>query len=420
MKYNPFRPNSIVPTGAFVGRTDEIRTIEQCLFQTKNGNAQHFLIQGERGIGKSSLFLIMAAIAAGRVDPIFSNARFGFLTISIDIGSAQTQLDIIKALGRGLKTSVFGVEELKKKAKQFWEWLSGWEVLGVRYHKEVENEDIEELTDVLVRKLVDLCENRDLDLDGILFLIDEADRPSQDAKLGEFVKLFIERIGRFNCGKVILGMAGLPGIISKLRDSHPSSPRLFETMLLGPLEKDERKQIVNVALKAAEKSNGFITAITAEALDLISELSEGYPHFVQQFGYSAFSEDSDNVIDVTDVSRGAHKENGALSQLGDKYFTEMYHAKISSNDYRRVLDTMAKYSDGWVSRKTLIEQTGVKNSTINNALNTLKLKNIILVDESRQGYYRLPTKSFAAWINAIKSVSENKSDDADLLPFVTG
>lgn len=103
-----------------------------------------------------------------------------------------------------------------------------------------------------------------------------------------------------------------------------------------------------------------------------------------------------------------------LAQLGAKYFSEMYHAKISSDDYRKVLDTMAKHADAWVARKDLIAETGLKAGTVTNALNSLKNKNIILVDETRQGFYRLPTKSFAAWISAIKSAPEGAEGQTNL------
>jgi len=44
MKFNPFRPNSIASSELFQGRKEEMKLIEQSLFQTKNGNPQHFLI----------------------------------------------------------------------------------------------------------------------------------------------------------------------------------------------------------------------------------------------------------------------------------------------------------------------------------------------------------------------------------------
>jgi len=180
---------------------------------------------------------------------------------------------------------------------------------------------------------------------------------------------------------------------------------------LDPLEEEERKEVVQRGLEVANEKNGFRTEISDDAMAYLVELSEGYPHFIQQFAYSAFEEDTDKIIDLQDVLSGAYKDNGALAQLGSKYFNEMYYGKISSTDYRRVLNAMAKHSDKWVVRKLLVEQAGVKETTLNNALNVLKSKNVIISDDSRQGFYRLPTKSFAAWINAINSVAQTSGTD---------
>ena len=175
--------------------------------------------------------------------------------------------------------------------------------------------------------------------------------------------------------------------------------------------------MVKNGLRLAEAKNGFETSITDEAMNLIIDLSEGYPHFVQQFSYSAFDHDSNDVIDAGDVYGGAYKENGAIAQLGRKYFNEMYYGKISSPHYRQVLNAMAEHRDEWQSRKMIMEESGVKATTVNNALAALKARNIIIADGSRQGYYRLPTKSFAdKWINAVKSVEE-KSRTVVGLPF---
>jgi hypothetical protein len=409
MKFNPFQPNGMVAPGMFAGRIEEIDAIEQCLFQAKMGNPQHFLISGERGIGKSSLFYLIEIIASGAIETS-ENTKMAFLTVSVDLGGAQTQIDIIRTFGRGLRAAISERDGLHDKAKQFWEWITNWEVLGVRFHKQADEIDPQDLADELVSQIISLCKQLDGQIDGVLILIDEADRPGEEANLGELLKAFTERLARKNCGNVLFGLAGLPTIIGKLRGSHESAPRIFETLHLEPLEPEERKRVVDSGLEIASKRNGFEIRITPDALDLISTLSEGYPHFVQQFAYSAFSEDKDRVIDIRDVANSAFKENGALAQLGAKYFSEMYHAKISSDDYRKVLDVMANYSDAWVTRKTIISETGLKSTTVTNALNSLKGKNIILVDETRQGHYRLPTKSFATWINAIKTVADDHDD----------
>jgi Cdc6-like AAA superfamily ATPase len=63
VRYNPFRPGSIVSPGMFSGRYEELEGTEHALFQTKNGNPHHFLIEGERGIGKSSLLFSLQMVA---------------------------------------------------------------------------------------------------------------------------------------------------------------------------------------------------------------------------------------------------------------------------------------------------------------------------------------------------------------------
>jgi hypothetical protein len=88
MKFNPFKPNTLVSPGMFSGRGGELNTIERCLFQTKHANPQHFLIEGERGIGKSSLFLYLQVLASGRV-PYDEGKKYEFLVVSVDLGQCE-------------------------------------------------------------------------------------------------------------------------------------------------------------------------------------------------------------------------------------------------------------------------------------------------------------------------------------------
>lgn len=73
MKYNPFKSGSIVHPGMFAGRIDELKSIDNYFFQTKNGNGSSFIIHGERGIGKSSLLFLTELIARGEIISISDN-----------------------------------------------------------------------------------------------------------------------------------------------------------------------------------------------------------------------------------------------------------------------------------------------------------------------------------------------------------
>jgi hypothetical protein len=419
MKFNPFRPGSIVAPGMFVGRVEELHTIEQCLFQTSRGNPQHFLVLGERGIGKSSLLMLAEAIGNGEVLPLQTSTRMSFIAISVDMGGVSSQLDIVRTIGRELKAVLESRDEIKAKAAKVWDFLTKWEVLGVRYHSEFERGiDADNERDNLAERVIQCLDSTKGVIEGMFILIDESDRPDASAKLGEFLKLLTERLTKRGCDNVVFGLAGLPSVITRLKESHESSARLFEVLTLEPLSDPERARVINTGLEEAHAKNEVETTITKDALDLICELSEGYPHFIQRFAYSAFSEDSDNMIDSEDVKKGAYKENGALAQLGVKYFNEMYYSKVWSEEYRKVLNAMAQHSDGWVSRRDIIKESGVTESNVTNALAALKERKIIMTEDGRRGYYRLPTKSFAAWINAFRSVKADfeLSTDAEL-PF---
>jgi hypothetical protein len=167
--------------------------------------------------------------------------------------------------------------------------------------------------------------------------------------------------------------------------------------------------VVRRGLAEAEKKNGTKTEIDDRALTEIVCLSEGYPHFIQQFSYSAFDEDSDNEITVEDVQRGAFRENGALDQLGKRYFSELYFEKIASEDYRRVLNSMADHLDAWMTRADIIKTSGVKPTQVTNALKALRERHIILANDKKLGEYRLPTRSFAVWIRALNTKGQRPS-----------
>jgi hypothetical protein len=183
---------------------------------------------------------------------------------------------------------------------------------------------------------------------------------------------------------------------------------MFKTMNLKPLEPREREQVLDIGITEATKKNGFEIQITDEAKKWISDLSEGYPHFLQEFAYCAFEADSDNVIDRQDVTVSLFSENGAFDQLGRKYF-DQYYAAPASDDYRKMLDVMAMHSDAWITRTAIIKETGLKAGTVENGLRALKKENIIIANEMKSGQYRLPTKSFAAWINARKQAEAAKN-----------
>lgn len=404
MKYNPFKPGSIIHPGMFAGRLDELRALETALFQTKNGNAEHFLIHGERGIGKSSLLMILNYYATGQITTIENN-QYNFLTLNVEIEPNDTYEELIRKVARELQRQLDKNQALKKHLKDAWQFITNWEVLGVKYNQETTPIDamLEELAD----KLATIGDTMAKDDGGVFLFIDEADKAPTKTGLGEFVKFLTERLTKRGTNNVGIGVVGISGVIKKMRDSHESSVRILTQVRLSVLEDSERKEVVSRGLEEAEEKNGFRVSINDNALDLISRLSEGYPHFIQQYAYSAFAQDTDNKIDITDVITGLTKENGALDQLGMRYFENMYTDEVRSDDYRTVLQVIDQHSPKYVQRKTILAESGLKKHTVDNALNALRKKGTVKLKSGAKGQYRLPSHSFATWIRAFKVGKEN-------------
>jgi AAA ATPase domain len=405
-RYNPLRPGSIVTPGMFSGRFNELVSMEQALFQTKNGNPHHFLIHGERGIGKSSLLYSQQLTASGIIEGL-DDQQFRFVTVSVELEPSNNYLDIIEKVGSELSREIAKREPATELAKTAWNFLKNWEVMGVKYDDRERMPKPSEMLDELTFTVDQTLARLGSEVDGILVLIDEADKPPSSANLGEFVKVFTERLSKRGCNRVALGLAGISTVLDRLRESHESSTRIFQILTLEPLLPAERIEVIEKGLAEARQKNGYDVSMTSEAKDAISELSEGYPHFLQQFAFCAFNEDTDNTIDISDVNAGAlHQERGAIQQLGLKYFQDLYFAQIGSDEYRGVLRAMAENLDGWTSKADIRAAIQIKEPTLNNAIRALKNKHIIIPKPGAAGVYRLPTKSFAVWIRAFTKARE--------------
>jgi RNAse (barnase) inhibitor barstar len=331
------------------------------------------------------------------------------LTVNIELEPNDTYAEIIGKVARELQREISKSEQVKKALKSVWDFVSKWKVLGVEYKGDTlppTKAMLEELAD----KLVMIADRINGEYQGIYIFIDEADKPDSAAGLGEFVKVLTERLTKRGAMNVGLGIIGISTVIEKMKESHESSVRIMTPIPLEPLVFEDRREVVRRGLKEAANKNGFDTNISPEALNLIASLSEGYPHFIQQYAYSAYAHDSDNLISEEDVRIALVKDGGALQLLGQRYFENMYTDELRSDDYRTVLQVLAKHMPAYVARKQIILESGLKSHTVSNALGACKKRGSVLSQKGKAGRFRLPSSSFAAWIQAFKVAQPPQSE----------
>jgi Cdc6-like AAA superfamily ATPase len=207
-KYNPFRPGSVISPGMFTGRDAEIRSTEQSLFQTKNANPQHFIIEGERGIGKSSLCLYLDYVARGEIN--FENdKKLNFIVAHVELREAMTYDDIVDEIIAELKRQIAERQVLLEACKKAWEFLSRFQVGGIKYDgsRPVDTGPrLDELTDLLVNLVSDAGNA----IDGVLLLIDEADNPPGTSHWVSFASYSQNDCHEETARKYALGCRGFP------------------------------------------------------------------------------------------------------------------------------------------------------------------------------------------------------------------
>lgn len=407
-KFNPFQPNSPAYTGMFVGRTREIQSIAKSLFQTKNGNPSHILLMGERGIGKTSLLSLANNFAKDEIN--WDDEKYNFLTVQINLTDKMSMVNFAINLKNRIDRELKKINPEITLIKKCWDSILQIEACGIKYNKSEQNESEEsQICDKFIYSLVDTVKKLTQDTlktdvgltqkkDGLVILIDEADRAGQTLDLGSFLKNLTETLNIENCKNILFILAGLPNIHKILEESHESSLRLFQEFELTPLSEDEVKEVIEKGIKEANKKSELQVAINRDALDLIYFYSEGYPHFVQQIGYSAYDINDDETISAEDIKKSFFMKGGALDLIGNRGYKKLYYADISVDSQREILNIMAERWNMWVSRAFIKEKFSGKDITLDNGLRALKDKSIILIKEGSRGQYRLQWASFAFWI----------------------
>ncbi len=398
MKFNPFRPNGPVEPSMFVGRVNEIRKLQSYLLQASFGNPTNFLIVGERGIGKTSLLNYIKATAENGIE--FGTNQLKFLVVTTDIDTDTTQIGLTRKIQTGLREEANKYQVIKARLDRFWGFLQRVEISGSKINPEKESEDKEIILEEFAYWLADFVkETCTADLEqknklfhGILILIDEVNQSSPSLAIGRYLKQLTERLERQGCRQIAFGLAGLPSSQKVLAQSHESSPRIFDQMGLEPLGDKEVLDFLDVCLSRSEKNSNI--TITAEEIvrNKIVSLSQGYPHFVQQLASSTFETDIDNHLDEEDLVNGLLCENGALIQIGKRYFIQDY-CQNTTQEQRDLLNFIALEHQNDDVLKGL--ENDLFNDSQKETLEVL-IKQNLLVREN--GLIRFKYSLFGLWI----------------------
>lgn len=367
------------PPQKFVGRKEELKELKLALEHTKTGMAEHTIMFGSFGIGKTSLLIEFK----NRIKDAFAVRIPMYAT-----GDITEICDIILRESRA---------QLGLKPKKLREHLThfGFTLLGTGASitlGQVQMNPQSALKGVVHSIYAQLPKNATL-----VLLVDDLHRITGEKGIEakkilsilSNILLMLNQEGN----KIMFVGTGSHDIFRIIREHDESSVRVFHPHEIPPLTLDEVKEAVFTP--ASEEGILFSDKIIKE----IYEMSEGNPYYIQILAYYCFEEESNNKVEKENFERGFIR---ALNDLAEKEFRGMYEK--TSDGAKRILAGMVESKKRFLKHNEIRKFTG-KETSPTPYLNELVEKNVII--KEGRGTYRVRDKLFTEYLYTHKPYTRN-------------
>ena len=326
---NPFSPGAGTPPPQLAGRGDLLKQALTMLARVKQGRAEKsILMVGLRGTGKTVLLHEMAKLAAEQgyqVAMIEANEKKPFAVLLL-----PELRRILFALDRGERIS----QKVKKAFRVFKSFITVLKLsikmgdidlgLGVEAERGIaDSGDLEmDMAEIFVA-LGEAAQERNT---AIAIIIDELQYLSEE-ELSSVI-MAVHKASQKSLPIVVIG-AGLPQLVGKAGRAKSYAERLFDYPEIGALSPDD----ASMALQGAVQKEGV--AFTEDALTKIITITQGYPYFLQEWGYHAWNIAAHSPITTNDVIKA---NDAAIKQLDQSFFRVRFDRLTPrEKDYLRAL-----------------------------------------------------------------------------------
>jgi hypothetical protein len=185
-----------------------------------------------------------------------------------------------------------------------------------------------DLTNLLVA-LAEAAQERTL---VVVLLIDEVQYLDEEG-FGALIRA-MHRVQQRQLPLALVG-AGLPIVPGLAGDSKSYAERLFSFPIIGPLSREDAHR----ALREPTREAGV--EFRADALDEVYRKTEGYPYFLQEWGYQAWNSAEASPITLATVTGAS---SVVVSRLDENFFRVRFGRLTQSE--KRSLRAMAELGPG--------------------------------------------------------------------------
>lgn len=361
---NPFSPGAGSPPPELTGRTDTIEAARILMGRAKQHKPEKsLLLTGLRGVGKTVLLNKMETMADGD----------GFKTIMIEAQEGRSlaaalvpelrnvlyQLNLMKNAGDKVKRALMILRNFIGSVK-----LS-YREFGIDLEPLPGKGDTGDMTMDLPELLLAVAEAAKEKETEVVLFIDEL----QILAPLEFTSLILamHKLQQRQAPLVLIG-AGLPTIPRLAGEAKSYAERLFSYPIIGKLNRNDAYDALNLPVERAG------IRFAENALAAIYQHSQGYPYFLQEWGYQVWNylPESASCIRKQDVANVADK---VLQRLDENFFRVRYD-RLTDGE-RRFMRAMAELADEECRTADLADLLGAKASTITPTRSNLIKKGMV-------------------------------------------
>jgi hypothetical protein len=334
---SPFYPGQPVPVELFTGRSEQIKHIlERGVGQVGAGKPVAMYVQGEYGIGKSSIAGFAQAIA---------ERSYGLQSIYAPLGGADTLDDVGAAiLEATLRSGAFNPTRNEKIRDWLSKYVGEQNLLGYfTIHADALRRDAPSVTSGILPFLSEVITRlKDTGVKGVFLVLDEINGISSNPKFAHFIKGLVDTNALARTPIPLLLM--ICGVEERRREMirhHQPIERVFDYVVeIEAMKPEESTEF----FKKTFDSVGI--AVEPDAMEPMVRYSAGYPKIMHLIGDSAYWLDQDSVIDQDESFRAILN---AADEVGKKYVDQQVYNALKSADYRSILGKIAALSPSSMS-----------------------------------------------------------------------
>jgi hypothetical protein len=363
--------------------------------QVEAGKPVTIYIQGEYGIGKSSI--------AGFVQWL-AEREHGLHSIYTSLGGAETLDDVGAAvLEATLRSGAFDPGRAEKVRVWLAKYIGEQSLFGVTLHAEALKKDAPTVASGMLPFLKEVVERlKETGIKGVFLVLDEINGITANPKFAHFIKGIVDTNAMSRQPLPLLLM--LCGVEERRRDMirhHQPVDRIFDVIDIEAMSQDEMKTFFAKAFESVQ------IRIDPSAMSLMAEYSAGFPKIMHLVGDAAFWLDQDGVISKDDALQAVVM---AADEVGKKYVDQQVYKALRSTDYHSILAKIAKMgpdSMSFIKADVASGLTDTEKKKFNNFLQKMKKLKVLRSGDIQGEYvFNMRMVRLYIWLQSLQKAKQ--------------